>query len=146
MKTLGDSHLIERGNSLKNNNIFLRIKQFNQENKCNLYKKTIFLYRIAVALRMECVDLSTKSGFRNERLSRRTPHGVRGFKLSSHLQMRWQTSRTPYGVRGFKYSKRFSCTQSLNRTPHGVCKIKTNKISPLHLITVHPAYVSLYNK
>ena len=58
MKTLGDSHLIERGNSLKNNNIFLRIKQFNQENKCNLYKKTIFLYRIAVALRMECVDLS----------------------------------------------------------------------------------------
>ena len=59
MKTLGDSHLIERGNSLKNNNIFLRIKQFNQENKCNLYKKTIFLYRIAVALRMECVDLSS---------------------------------------------------------------------------------------
>ena len=59
MKTLGDSHLIERGNSLKNNNIFLRIKQFNQENKCNLYKKTIFLYRIAVALRMECVDSST---------------------------------------------------------------------------------------
>ena len=50
--------MIERGNSLKNNNIFLRIKQFNQENKCNLYKKTIFLYRIAVALRMECVDLS----------------------------------------------------------------------------------------
>ena len=61
MKTLGDSHLIERGNSLKNNNIFLRIKQFNQENKCNLYKKTIFLYRIAVALRMECVDLSLTS-------------------------------------------------------------------------------------
>ena len=60
MKTLGDSHLIERGNSLKNNNIFLRIKQFNQENKCNLYKKTIFLYRIAVALRMECVDLSLR--------------------------------------------------------------------------------------
>ena len=60
MKTLGDSHLIERGNSLKNNNIFLRIKQFNQENKCNLYKKTIFLYRIAVALRMECVDLSSQ--------------------------------------------------------------------------------------
>ena len=62
MKTLGDSHLIERGNSLKNNNIFLRIKQFNQENKCNLYKKTIFLYRIAVALRMECVDLSINEG------------------------------------------------------------------------------------
>ena len=58
MKTLGDSHLIERGNSLKNNNIFLRIKQFIQKNKCNLCKKTIFLYKIAVALRMECVDLS----------------------------------------------------------------------------------------
>ena len=87
MKTLGDSHLIERGNSLKNNNIFLRIKQFNQENKCNLYKKTIFLYRIAVALRMECVDLSTKSGFRNERLSRRTPHGVRGFKLVIYVSI-----------------------------------------------------------
>ena len=63
MKTLGDSHWIERGNSLKNNNIFLRIKQFNQENKCNLYKKTIFLYRIAVALRMECVDLSLRGVF-----------------------------------------------------------------------------------
>ncbi len=58
MKPLGDSHLIERGNSLKNNNIFLRIKQFIQKNKCNLYKKTIFLCKIAVALRMECVDLS----------------------------------------------------------------------------------------
>ena len=58
MKPLGDSHLIERGNSLKNNNIFLRIKQFIQKNKCNLCKKTIFLYKIAVALRMECVDLS----------------------------------------------------------------------------------------
>ena len=124
MKTLGDSHLIERGNSLKNNNIFLRIKQFNQENKCNLYKKTIFLYRIAVALRMECVDLSDN--------------------IIKLYQQR--NCRTPHGVRGFKYSKRFSCTQSLNRTPHGVCKIKTNKISPLHLITVHPAYVSLYNK
>ena len=44
MKPLGDSHLIERGNSLKN--------------KCNLCKKTIFLCKIAVALRMECVDLS----------------------------------------------------------------------------------------
>ena len=58
MKPLGDSHLIERGNSLKNNNIFLRIKQFIQKNKCNLCKKTIFLCKIAVALRMECVDLS----------------------------------------------------------------------------------------
>ena len=66
MKTLGDSHLIERGNSLKNNNIFLRIKQFNQENKCNLYKKTIFLYRIAVALRMECVDLSLKISLKRQ--------------------------------------------------------------------------------
>ena len=66
LKTLGDSHLIERGNSLKNNNIFLRIKQFNQENKCNLYKKTIFLYRIAVALRMECVDLSLKISLKRQ--------------------------------------------------------------------------------
>ena len=80
MKTLGDSHLIERGNSLKNNNIFLRIKQFNQENKCNLYKKTIFLYRIAVALRMECVDLSICGQKKKADDSGRTPHGVRGFK------------------------------------------------------------------
>ena len=99
-----------------------------------------------VALRMECVDLRIGTALLIFYKKSRTPHGVRGFKLSSHLQMRWQTSRTPYGVRGFKYSKRFSCTQSLNRTPHGVCKIKTNKISPLHLITVHPAYVSLYDK
>ncbi len=80
MKTLGDSHLIERGNSLKNNNIFLRIKQFNQENKCNLYKKTIFLYRIAVALRMECVDLSSHISLHYAPWCSRTPHGVRGFK------------------------------------------------------------------
>ena len=82
MKTLGDSHLIERGNSLKNNNIFLRIKQFNQENKCNLYKKTIFLYRIAVALRMECVDLSLLREIKLTNQLRRTPHGVRGFKFN----------------------------------------------------------------
>ena len=87
MKTLGDSHLIERGNSLKNNNIFLRIKQFNQENKCNLYKKTIFLYRIAVALRMECVDLSLRYSGRIELRSRRTPHGVRGFKLVIYVSI-----------------------------------------------------------
>ena len=87
MKTLGDSHLIERGNSLKNNNIFLRIKQFNQENKCNLYKKTIFLYRIAVALRMECVDLSYLAIKLYTRHSCRTPHGVRGFKLVIYVSI-----------------------------------------------------------
>ena len=80
MKPLGDSHLIERGNSLKNNNIFLRIKQFIQKNKCNLCKKTIFLYRIAVALRMECVDLSNQLIFYFRAEVSRTPHGVRGFK------------------------------------------------------------------
>ena len=82
MKTLGDSHWIERGNSLKNNNIFLRIKQFNQKNKCNLCKKTIFLYRIAVALRMECVDLSSHISLHYAPWCSRTPHGVRGFKSS----------------------------------------------------------------
>ena len=87
MKTLGDSHLIERGNSLKNNNIFLRIKQFNQENKCNLYKKTIFLYRIAVALRMECVDLSISSLLLLFLPFCRTPHGVRGFKLVIYVSI-----------------------------------------------------------
>ena len=87
MKTLGDSHLIERGNSLKNNNIFLRIKQFNQENKCNLYKKTIFLYRIAVALRMECVDLSSWIANGLSPPLGRTPHGVRGFKLVIYVSI-----------------------------------------------------------
>ena len=87
MKTLGDSHLIERGNSLKNNNIFLRIKQFNQENKCNLYKKTIFLYRIAVALRMECVDLSQILSNVTTEFKGRTPHGVRGFKLVIYVSI-----------------------------------------------------------
>ena len=69
MKPLGDSHLIERGNSLKNNNIFLRIKQFIQKNKCNLCKKTIFLCKIAVALRMECVDLSCSNPYRSRQLN-----------------------------------------------------------------------------
>ncbi len=87
MKTLGDSHWIERGNSLKNNNIFLRIKQFNQENKCNLYKKTIFLYRIAVALRMECVDLSSHISLHYAPWCSRTPHGVRGFKLVIYVSI-----------------------------------------------------------
>ncbi len=130
MKTLGDSHLIERGNSLKNNNIFLRIKQFNQENKCNLYKKTIFLYRIAVALRMECVDLSA--------------HSLLHFPTSMYVALRMEcVDLSPYGA---KSKIKTLVALRINRTPHGVCKIKTNKISPLHLITVHPAYVSLYNK
>ena len=81
MKPLGDSHLIERGNSLKNNNIFLRIKQFIQKNKCNLCKKTIFLCKIAVALRMECVDLSLPICVYPVSFCGRTPYGVRGFKL-----------------------------------------------------------------
>ena len=103
MKTLGDSHLIERGNSLKNNNIFLRIKQFNQENKCNLYKKTIFLYRIAVALRMECVDLSDNIIKLYQQRNCRTPHGVRGFKyLILKMYSHTHECRTPHGVRGFK--------------------------------------------
>ena len=38
--------------------IFFADKAICQKNKSNLCKKTIFLYRIAVALRMECVDLS----------------------------------------------------------------------------------------
>ena len=83
MKPLGDSHLIERGNSLKNNNIFLRIKQFIQKNKCNLCKKTIFLCKIAVALRMECVDLSGSYTDFFQKSDCRTPYGVRGFKLTS---------------------------------------------------------------
>ena len=60
--------------------IFFADKAICQKNKSNLCKKTIFLYRIAVALRMECVDLS--SFFRDffKRRARRTPHGVRGFK------------------------------------------------------------------
>ena len=103
MKTLGDSHLIERGNSLKNNNIFLRIKQFNQENKCNLYKKTIFLYRIAVALRMECVDLSDNIIKLYQQRNCRTPHGVRGFKCPFTFTFSYfHVCRTPHGVRGFK--------------------------------------------
>ena len=86
MKTLGDSHLIERGNSLKNNNIFLRIKQFNQENKCNLYKKTIFLYRIAVALRRECVDLSA--------------HSLLHFPTSMYVALRMEcVDLSPYGAK-----------------------------------------------
>ena len=78
---------VRKRETLEKTIIFLLTKQFVQKNKCNLCKKTIFLYRIAVALRMECVDLSTKSGFRNERLSRRTPHGVRGFKLVIYVSI-----------------------------------------------------------
>ena len=84
MKPLGDSHLIERGNSLKNNNIFLRIKQFIQKNKCNLCKKTIFLCKIAVALRMECVDLSGSYTDFFQKSDCRTPYGVRGFNVPKY--------------------------------------------------------------
>ena len=76
MKTLGDSHWIERGNSLKNNNIFLRIKQFVQKNKCNLCKKTIFLCKIAVALRMDWVQRVLFDDFIVLKKVRRTPYGL----------------------------------------------------------------------
>ena len=49
---------VRKRETLEKTIIFLLTKQFVQKNKCNLCKKTIFLYRIAVALRMECVDLS----------------------------------------------------------------------------------------
>ena len=76
MKTLGDSHWIERGNSLKNNNIFLRIKQFVQKNKCNLCKKTIFLCKIAVALRMDWVQRAPQKVLQKKQQQRRTPYGL----------------------------------------------------------------------
>ena len=50
---------VRKRETLEKTIIFLLTKQFVQKNKCNLCKKTIFLYRIAVALRMECVDLSS---------------------------------------------------------------------------------------
>ena len=98
MKTLGDSHWIERGNSLKNNNIFLRIKQFVQKNKCNLCKKTIFLCKIAVALRMDWVQRVTKEEGIEEEKESRTPYGLG----SASIRME-RKCRTPYGVRGFKF-------------------------------------------
>ena len=76
MKTLGDSHWIERGNSLKNNNIFLRIKQFVQKNKCNLCKKTIFLCKIAVALRMDWVQRAQSIITDTLGADCRTPYGL----------------------------------------------------------------------
>jgi len=51
---------VRKRETLEKTIIFLLTKQFVQKNKCNLCKKTIFLYRIAVALRMECVDLSSE--------------------------------------------------------------------------------------
>ncbi len=105
MKPLGDSHLIERGNSLKNNNIFLRIKQFIQKNKCNLCKKTIFLCKIAVALRMECVDLSSHISLHYAPWC--VALRMECVDLSGSYTDFFQKSdcRTPYGVRGFNVPK-----------------------------------------
>ena len=90
---------VRKRETLEKTIIFLLTKQFVQKNKCNLCKKTIFLYRIAVALHMECVDLS------------------RQYRQVYPLDI----CRTPHGVRGFEYIKRktenFSST---GRTPHEV--------------------------
>ena len=73
---------VRKRETLEKTIIFLLTKQFVQKNKCNLCKKTIFLYRIAVALRMECVDLSdTKDGGKMCLNFCRTSYGVRGFKF-----------------------------------------------------------------
>ena len=74
---------VRKRETLEKTIIFLLTKQFIQKNKCNLCKKTIFLYRIAVALRMECVDLSNYHKDRYHNWRSRTPHGVRGFKLQA---------------------------------------------------------------
>ena len=71
---------IRKRETLEKTIIFLLTKQFVQKNKCNLCKKTIFLYRIAVALRMECVDLSNSVSNSVGNETCRTPYGVRGFK------------------------------------------------------------------
>ena len=106
MKTLGDSHLLERGKLLKKTIIFLRIKQFVPKKMKAICIKRLYFVQICcrtphgvrgfkyrmflvlfqflmVALRMECVDLSTWSVICPILLSGRTPHGVRGFYLVS---------------------------------------------------------------
>ena len=74
---------VRKRETLEKTIIFLLTKQFVQKNKCNLCKKTIFLYRIAVALRMECVDLSPVLWLFQAPMQSRTPHGVRGFKFTA---------------------------------------------------------------
>ena len=81
---------VRKRETLEKTIIFLLTKQFVQKNKCNLCKKTIFLYRIAVALRMECVDLSIIV-YSTLWVSRsRTPHGVRGFKFRKIMFCNWE--------------------------------------------------------
>ena len=119
--------------------IFFSDKQFVQKINAICIKRLYFLYKIAVALRMECVDLSIgKCFFRIygnivalrmecvdlsfakyptlEHLLCRTPYGVRGFKWLIYGFFSKKRRRTPYGVRGFKYIKRktenFSTTAS----------------------------------
>ena len=71
---------------------------------CLCGAKRLYFYRIAVALRMECVDLSdTKDGGKMCLNFCRTSYGVRGFKCFCFLICRkWKNRRTPHGVRGFK--------------------------------------------
>ena len=88
---------VRKRETLEKTIIFLLTKQFVQKNKCNLCKKTIFLYRIAVALRMECVDLSSHISLHYAPWCSRTPHGVRGFKLEKiHLTPRNGEYNTKY--------------------------------------------------
>ena len=61
--------------------IFFSDKQFVQKINAICIKRLYFLYKIAVALRMECVDLSPLNGKDNRTLVGRTPYGVRGFKF-----------------------------------------------------------------
>ena len=57
----------------------------------------------------------------------RTPHGVRGLKLTGGV---WSgqsvSSRTPHGVRGLKFAVRDSEEPAADRrTPHGVRGLKS---------------------
>ena len=107
--------------------IFFSDKQFVQKINAICIKRLYFLYKIAVALRMECVDLSNPIDIWNEvgtvalrmecvdlsfakyptleHLLCRTPYGVRGFKWLIYGFFSKKRRRTPYGVRGFNVPK-----------------------------------------
>ena len=71
-------------------------------------------------------------------LNGRTPHGVRGLKfVHSKADYPVWRSRTPHGVRGLKFADLDDPRWDFRRTPHGVRGLKLKNfsvgLSPIHV-------------
>ena len=126
--------------------IFFSDKQFVQKINAICIKRLYFLYKIAVALRMECVDLSSRMFSPAEEIGCRTPYGVRGFKFHEMKHSVFLLCRTPYGVRGFKWLIYGFFSKKRRRTPYGVrgfkyIKRKTENFSSTASHSVWSAWI-----